>query len=158
MLSSTEAAKGLHRERRERKGTLVFMLSIPPAPIKLSKRKAVGKKKYLTGIRETDSRIRRIVKEGSTGTPLSPTMEFGNSLNEIRGRLVYRLAVVILQSVCLALQTHSYSNSTFPSHILLDHFRLPARVRGYLSDWVWTTTECEQSWPANEHRVSSVHF
>lgn len=33
----------------------------------------------LTGIRETDSRIRRIVKEGSAGTPLSPIGEFGNN-------------------------------------------------------------------------------
>ena len=36
----------------------------------------------LAGIRETDSRIRRIGKEGGAGTPLSPTVEFGNSLNE----------------------------------------------------------------------------
>lgn len=88
--------------------------------MKPSKRKAVDKK-YLTGIRETDSRIRRIVKEGSAGTPLSPTVEFGNNLNEIRERLVYRLVVIILQSACLALQTHNYSGRTIPSHIFLDH-------------------------------------
>lgn len=53
----------------------------------------MGKTNYLTGIRETDSRIRRIVKEGSAGTPLSPIVEFGNNLNEIRERLFHRLGV-----------------------------------------------------------------
>ena len=81
----------------------VFTLSIPSAPVQLPI-KAVGAK-YPGGIRETDSRIRRIVKEGSAGTPPSPTVEFGNNLNEIRERLVYRLAVVILQSAYLAFQT-----------------------------------------------------
>ena len=81
----------------------MFTLSIPSAPVQLPI-KAVGAK-YPGGIRETDSRIRRIVKEGSAGTPTSPTLEFGNNLNEIRERLVYRLAVVILQSAYLAFQT-----------------------------------------------------
>lgn len=93
-------------ERRECKESLVFCIqdSIPLTPVLTLQKKSCRLKNnfYLTGIRETDSRIRRIVKEGSAGTPLSPIVEFGNNLNEIRERLVYRLAV-IFESACLAL-------------------------------------------------------
>lgn len=59
-----------------------FVFRLPTHPTQCNFPKECQVKHYLAGIRETDSRIRRIVKEGSAGTPLSPTVEFGNSLNK----------------------------------------------------------------------------
>lgn len=57
----------------------VFRLTTYPINATFQKPKV---KPYLAGIRETDSRIRRIVKEGGAGTPLSLAVEFGKSLEE----------------------------------------------------------------------------
>lgn len=59
-----------------------FVFRLPTHSTQCNFPKECQVKHYLAGIRETDSRIRRIVKEGNAGTPLSPTVEFGNSLNE----------------------------------------------------------------------------
>lgn len=51
---------------------------------------------YLTGIRETDSRIRLIVKGGSAGTPLSLIFEFGNNLKYQQKQLQIQLLHYLL--------------------------------------------------------------
>lgn len=51
---------------------------------------------YLTGIRETDSRIRLIVKGGSAGTPLSLIFEFGNNLKYQQKQLQFQLLHYLL--------------------------------------------------------------
>lgn len=51
---------------------------------------------YLTGIRETDSRIRLIVKGGSAGTPLSLIFEFGNNLKYQQKQLQLQLLHYLL--------------------------------------------------------------
>lgn len=80
------------RQQNAKEFSFALGFSMLPTPIQASKGKAMSKN-YLTGIRETDSRIRRIVKEGSAGAPVSPKVEFGNNLSKIRERQAYRCAM-----------------------------------------------------------------
>lgn len=83
---------------------------------------------YLTGIRETDSRIRLIVKGGSAGTPLSLIFEFGNNLKYQQKQLQFQLLHYLLYN---ALESCSFkglflcSTINFMNTFLSSHHVFP---------------------------------
>jgi len=89
---------------------------------------------YLTGIRETDSRIRLIVKGGSAGTPLSLIFEFGNNLKYQQKQLQFQLLHYLLYN---ALKTENLKGCcsawTRPQFLYLHNvFSLYGTTKNYI--------------------------